>query len=74
MADTTNTPVEQEYVVTHRVDSRWHDKVKATSIEEAIAKSNQNYADANFGELAQDIPTAYVCAVEDANGNIVYER
>ena len=61
-----------DFYVTFRLDARYVAKVKAETLEEAIAKAEDEYLDADFG-AAEDID-GYPTIVEDENGNYIWEK
>ena len=63
----------KKYFVTFRIDARFVTEVEADSIEAAKEAAESNYMDANFGEL-EDIVDDECIIVEDADGNIVFEK
>ena len=60
-----------KYFVKMRVDARFIAEVDTDSIEEAKEKAEKAFSDADFGE-ASDID-GKVVAIEDNDGNFVYE-
>lgn len=62
-----------KYYVTYRVDARYTVGVDANSLDEAFKLAEENYIDADFGEIS-DVVSEDVIIVEDSNGNFVYER
>lgn len=56
------------YYVTYAVDGRFTAEVEADSIEEAKAKAEYQYYDANFGQL--ECIDAYPVNCEDEEGNL----
>lgn len=61
-----------KYWVTYKVEARYIAEVEANDIEEAKAKAESEYIDADFG-VAEDIDGEDII-VEDEKGNFVWEK
>ena len=60
------------YWVTYKIEARYVTVVEAENIEEALAKAEDEYIDADFG-AAGDIE-GFPVTVEDDFGDIVWEK
>lgn len=58
--------------VTFKIDARFIAKVEAVSVEDALAKANVKWQDANFG-VAEDIDGEAII-IEDENGEYLWEK
>ena len=61
-----------KFYVTYKIDARYVAEVEADSLEEAQAKADAEFADADFGE-AKDIDGESII-VENEDGDYVWER
>ena len=57
-----------KYYVTYAIDARFVAKVEADSIEEAMEKAENEYMDADFGDI-DDVVDVEIVTVEDEKGN-----
>ena len=53
------------YFVKMKIDARYTTEVEADSLEEARKKAEENFSNADFGN---------VVVIEDSDGNYVYEK
>ncbi len=60
------------YYVTYRVDARYVAEVKGKDLDDAMAKANEMFSEADFGE-AQDIDGEAII-VENEDGDFIWER
>lgn len=61
-----------KFYVTYKIEARYVAEVEAEDVEEAKAKAESEYIDANFG-VASDIKGEQIM-VEDDKGNYLWER
>lgn len=61
-----------KYYVTYKIDARYVAEVEADNLDDAKAKAEEKFVDADFG-VATDIDGEDII-VEDEHGNFIWER